>query len=43
MEPKGQILIEKFVELCDQCLEKGSNSDRIINAGRDIADAKLER
>src|ERR1051326_3108478 len=35
--------MDLFVELCDQCLEKGSNGDRVINAGWDITDAKLKR
>ena len=42
MEPEGQIPIQQFIDLCDQCLKKGCDSDGVIDASRNIADAKFQ-
>src|ERR1041385_4999758 len=42
MEPESQIVIEQSVELSDQCLKQSSNGDGVINARRNITDAKLQ-
>src|SRR6185436_12029831 len=42
MKPEGQISIQKSIKLGYQGLEDGRDGDRVVHAGRNIADAKLK-
>src|SRR5207244_8888962 len=43
IEPEAEILIDQFVEFGDDGLEERSDSDCVVNARGNVADAKLER
>jgi hypothetical protein len=43
MQPERKILLEKLIYLRDKCLDQRGNCNCVINAGGNIADAKLQR
>src|SRR5690242_13948910 len=43
IDPEGQIIAAKFPNLVDDRLENGRNTDSLVDARADVADADLER
>src|SRR5207302_10374367 len=42
IQPEAEIPVHQLIELGDDCLEQRRNGDRVVDASRNVTDAKLE-